>query len=245
MDDWLAADWPAPPGVMAGTTLRAAGDFGAQAASRDDGAARQGLAMRLGCSPTIGWLQQVHGTTVLALRDEPALTPADASWTTQPGLGCAVLTADCLPVLFASVDGRVVGAAHAGWRGLCAGVLEATVAALRVATAEPLQAWLGPAIGPQSFEVGPEVRAAFIAVQADAAGAFQRGTGDRWWGDLYTLARQRLVHAGVAAQRVYGGGLCTLADAHRFHSYRRDAAAAGRMASVIRRSAGCTPTLQV
>jgi YfiH family protein len=147
----------------------------------------------------------------------------------QPGVSCAVLTADCLPVLFSAVDGSAVGAAHAGWRGLAGGVLEATLAAMAIPPTR-LQAWFGAAIGPAAFEVGPEVRAVFVDDDAALAGCFLRGTGDRWHADLYALARARLRRAGVTA--IYGGDRCTYSDPAAYFSYRREARC-GRMASLI------------
>ena len=175
------------------------------------------------------WLQQVHGVRVLELHpDAQPAEPADACWTSHTRLPCAVMTADCLPVLFAATDGSCVAAAHAGWRGLVAGVLEATVAALPVPV-HGLQAWLGPAIGPQAFEVGDEVRAAFVAACADDARHFRAEAG-RWRADLFALARRRLGDLGVAG--IGGGDVCTVGDPSRFFSHRRDGRC-GRMASVI------------
>ena len=178
------------------------------------------------------WLEQVHGTAV-ARFGEAVRPRADASVALAPGQVCAVMVADCLPVLLADRAGTCVAAAHAGWRGLAAGVLEATVAALPVDPAQ-LVAWLGPAIGPEAFEIGPEVREAFLAVDPEAADAFRPGTGDRWLADAYRLARQRLARAGVTD--VHGGGLCTVSDPTRFFSYRRDGVT-GRMAALIWRIA--------
>ncbi|MBS0457486.1 MAG: peptidoglycan editing factor PgeF [Proteobacteria bacterium] len=160
-------------------------------------------------------------------RDEPE---ADAAITRDAGVVLAILTADCLPVLLCSDDGAVVGAAHAGWRGLVGGVLERSVAAMGVDPARIL-AWLGPAAGPQAYEVGVEVRSAFVKPDAQAAIAFVATRPGHWLCDLYALARRRLMLAGV--QRVYGGGLCTITDARRFYSFRRDGARSGRMASLI------------
>ena len=178
------------------------------------------------------WLRQVHGTTVV---DAAAALPkadapkADAAFARQPGSVCAVMTADCLPVLFCDRAGSVVAAAHAGWRGLAAGVLEATVAAMG-APPDELLAWFGPAIGPGNFEVGVEVRAAFVERDPAVAGAF-RALGDgKWLADIYRLARQRLAGVGVSA--VFGGDRCTVGDAGRFFSYRRDGVT-GRMATLI------------
>jgi polyphenol oxidase len=187
------------------------------------------------------WLQQVHGTAVVDLDADAGSEPvADAAVSHVQGTVCAVLTADCLPVLFAASDGSVVGAAHAGWRGLAAGVLENTVAALRRhAPDASLLAFLGPAISAAHFEVGPEVRDAFLAGNPGAERAFRRGGGDRWHGDLYELARLRLAALGISA--VSGGGLCTYTDESRFFSHRRDVqhrglASTGRMAALIWRT---------
>lgn len=180
------------------------------------------------------WLRQVHGTDVVCADTVGEPCAADASWTAAPGVVCAVLVADCLPVLLAERHGRVVAAAHAGWRGLAAGVVENTVAALGAAGVAPrdLVAWLGPAIGPDAFEVGGEVLEAFRSVDHSAPAAFRPGRGQsgRWLADLYMLGRQRLARAGV--HEVRGGGLCTMSDPARFYSYRRERAT-GRMAALI------------
>lgn len=235
--DWLTPDWPAPAGVRACVTTRAGGasqppfdslNLGDHVA--DDPAAvavnRQVLVEALDCRPA--WLQQVHSADVVEA-DCRQVPTADASWSAVPGTACAVLTADCLPALFCDRAGTRVAAAHAGWRGLAAGVLENTVAALGVEPAE-LLVWLGPAIGPQSFEVGAEVREAFVAVHAEAQHAFVPSThAGKFMADLYALARIRLAACGVDA--VYGGGLDTFSDP-RFFSYRR-AARTGRFASLV------------
>jgi polyphenol oxidase len=200
---------------------------------------RRRFAQALGARPV--WLRQVHGTAVLRLQadtpEHPA-EPADAAWTTEPGIACTVQVADCLPVLLATRDGRAVAAAHAGWRGLAAGVLEATVTALRLgAQVEPgeLLAWLGPCIGPAAFEVGAEVLPAFgrPALPADQP-AFRwapRPDGSpRWRADLPALARERLVSAGVTTVAV--SGRCTMAEASGFFSFRRDGVT-GRMAAAV------------
>jgi hypothetical protein len=175
------------------------------------------------------WLEQVHGTDVLKLTGEPYLSKrADASYSSTPGTVCAVMTADCLPVLFCNKAGTEVAAAHAGWRGLCAGVLEETVACFNDVP-ENIIAWLGPAIGPEVFEVGPEVREAFMAKDIQADRAF-RPSGEKYIADIYTLARQRLAAIGV--NHIYGGDRCTYSEAGDFFSYRRDRTT-GRMASFI------------
>lgn len=176
------------------------------------------------------WLKQVHGTRVVDAA-EACVVPmeADSAYTREPGAVCVVMTADCLPVLFCNRAGTVVAAAHAGWRGLQSGVLESTIAAMGEAPSK-LLAWLGPAIGPACFEVGDEVRAAFISGDAGAAEAFAPSAHGKWLADIYCLARRRLQAAGVTS--IHGGGLCTVSDHERFFSYRRDGVT-GRMASLI------------
>ena len=243
--DWLAPDWSAP-GVGALMTTRAGGCSAAPFDSMnlqrgggdaDDAVARNRvrLAESIGAAPV--WLHQVHGARVVRLTDADAAPgaptqSADASVTTVAGVACAVQVADCLPVLFAAPQGRAVGAAHAGWRGLAAGVLEATVAALcEAAACEPaaLQAWLGAAIGPSRFQVGADVLQAFDAApEGDAAFVLERP--GKWLGDLPLLARRRLAHAGVS--RVFGGRWCTVETPSRFFSYRRDRIT-GRMAAAV------------
>jgi polyphenol oxidase len=174
------------------------------------------------------WLEQVHGATVLDL-DRDAVGPADGAVTSREGVVCAVLTADCLPVLLADRAGTRVGVAHAGWRGLLSGVLPAAVHAMRAPPAEIL-AWLGPAIGAASYEVGGEVRDAYLARDARAAAAFTPNARGRWQADLYALARASLAQAGVGA--VDGGGFCTYREAARFFSHRREAPC-GRFATLV------------
>ncbi|MBP8184531.1 MAG: peptidoglycan editing factor PgeF [Pseudomonas sp.] len=235
--DWLLPDWPAPAQVKACVTTCAGGVSEAAFASFNLGAHvedeplavstnRQRLQTEIGCAPA--WLRQVHGVQVV-LADAAHVLEADASYTVGRGVACAVLTADCLPVLFCDRAGTTVAAAHAGWRGLLGGVLEATVQAMALPP-EQLLAWLGPAIGPAAFEVGGEVREAFVAVHPQAASAFvaSRNAG-RFMADIYALARLRLAACGVTA--VYGGGFCTVTDT-RFYSYRR-AARTGRFASLV------------
>lgn len=235
--DWLTPDWPAPARVRACVTTRSGGvslapfdSFNLGEHVEDDPIAvaknRQRLLSLLGCKPA--WLRQVHGTAVVQAEPGEVLE-ADASWTAAPGIACTIMTADCLPVLFCDRAGTRVAAAHAGWRGLAAGVLEATLDTLAVAPDEVL-VWLGPAIGAQAFEVGGEVREAFIAVHPQAAAAFDPSANPgRYMADICQLARIRLAARGVTA--VYGGGFCTHSDP-RFYSYRR-AARTGRFASLI------------
>ncbi|SMB78605.1 conserved hypothetical protein [Pasteurella testudinis DSM 23072] len=177
------------------------------------------------------FLNQIHSTEVIALPSEETLPNADAAYSDQAGQVCLVMTADCLPVLFASENGDEVAAAHAGWRGLCDGVLEATVAKFR-APRETIHAWLGPAIGKNAFQVGAEVRSVFIRHDPEAAQAFRSDMADpqKYLADLYLLAEQRLRKSGI--RHLYGGEYCTFAQKERFFSYRRDGAT-GRMASLI------------
>jgi YfiH family protein len=178
------------------------------------------------------WLSQVHGTRVVDASQTGMVPEADASISTRPGTVCAIQTADCLPVLFCDADGKVVGAAHAGWRGLAGGVLENTVARMRAEGASEILAWLGPAIGPQSFEVGQDVHDAFAAKEGGMVSAFQPVAGNpgKYMADIYALARRTLERVGVT--RISGGGLCTVSEQSRFYSYRRDKLT-GRMASLI------------
>lgn len=236
----ILPDWPAPVRVKCLMTTRAGGVSHAPWASLNLGdhvgddpahvaANRARLRQQLPAEP--GWLRQVHSARVveLELGREPN-READAALTRQPAQVCAVLTADCLPVLLCDRAGSVVAAAHAGWRGLAGGVLEATVAAMQVPPGEII-AWMGAAIGPQAFEVGDEVRQAFVAQHALASGAFvPRPMPGKWLADIYHLARIRLKHAGV--QAIYGGGRCSFNEADSFYSYRRDGVT-GRMAALI------------
>lgn len=179
------------------------------------------------------WLSQVHGTQVVDAAAVGSMLPeADASISTEPGIVCVIQTADCLPVLFCDSGGRVVGAAHAGWRGLAGGVLENTIAAMRNAGASDIMAWLGPAIGPQCFEVGGDVFEAFAGKDGEMATAFEpiAGSAGKYLADIYALACRTLTLAGVS--QISGGGLCTVTERQRFYSYRRDKVT-GRMASLI------------
>ena len=239
----LQPEWPAPPGVQAVVTTRLAPGCSQGAWARcnlglhggDDPAAvianRAALRAALVLPREPLWLRQVHGRgTVDADAVLAAAEPeADAAISRASGRVLAILSADCLPVLFAATDGGAVAAAHAGWRGLAGGVLEATIAALRVPPAQ-LLAWLGPCSGTVSYEVGVEVRAAFVDADVGAAAAFMPTRPGHWTCDLAALARRRLRHAGVT--RIFGGGLDTRIDP-RFYSWRRDGAASGRFASLI------------
>ena len=247
-EDWLVPDWPAASRVRAVCTTRHGGHSKGPYRSMnpadhvgDDPAAvlanRKTLQQVLQLSAEPRWLQQVHGTCVIdaAAGVVPGLAAvADAACCSRPGVVCAVLTADCLPVLLCDRAGRQVAALHAGWRGLAAGIIEQTVAAMRL-PGETMLAWLGPAIGPAAYQVGDEVRAAFVAHHAQAQTAFEPDPAGGWKADLYRLARQRLAECGVSA--VYGGEECSFSDAQRFYSYRRDGVT-GRMASLIWLQAG-------
>ena len=238
---WILPEWDQPAGVHSLISTRSGGistgvysglNFGDHVGDEPERVAanRNLLLARIGARPV--WLGQVHGVRVVDAADFPPGSPvpqADAAFTRKPGVACAVMTADCLPVLMCDESGTVVAAAHAGWRGLLAGVLENTVLAMEVPGVR-LMACLGPAIGPQAFTVGDEVRNAFVAADAAAAAAFVSWADGFWLADLYALARQRLARAGV--QRVAGGGFCTYSDPQRFFSYRRDGRT-GRMVSVI------------
>lgn len=242
MTDWLRADWPAPAGIVAGTTYRYGGvsdgpwrSFNLGAHVGDSSTAvrenRRLFRERYGLPDDPRWLQQVHGVTVVADPAAGATPEADAAVTHADGLVCAVLTADCLPVALTTRDGGALGLAHAGWRGLAAGVLERTVAALDAPPGDVL-AWLGPAISQPSFEVGDEVRNQFMARDETAAACFAQNAVGRWQADLYGLARQRLAAVGVSD--VHGGGRCTFGEPEAFFSYRRDGQC-GRMATFIYR----------
>lgn len=236
----IVPEWPLPTGVAACSSTRIGGvsqgawdslNLGAHCGDNlehvEENRKRMFAAGKLPSKPV--WLEQVHGKDVLHLTGAPyASKRADASYSNTPGTVCAVMTADCLPVLFCNRAGTEVAAAHAGWRGLCDGVLEETVACFND-SAENILAWFGPAIGPQVFEVGPEVREAFMAKDAKAVDAF-RPVGDKYFADIYLLARQRLANMGVTA--VFGGDRCTFSEKDDFFSYRRDRTT-GRMASFI------------
>jgi len=236
----IRPDWPAPANVRAASSTRRGGVSNGTYASLnlgehvgDDAKAVAENRKRLLKAVTLKqqpfWLQQVHGARVAKLDGSPVCEPADAAVSGMPRQACAVMTADCMPVLFCDRAGSLVAAAHAGWRGLAAGVLEATIAAMQMPAGEML-AWLGPAIGPDVYEVGDEVRAAFVGRDVRAERAFRPHGDGKWLCDLYKLTRQRLSLAGV--DHIYGGGYCTYTDKERFFSYRRDGEC-GRMATLI------------
>ena len=236
--DWIVPDWPAPANVRALITTRSGEARTGPLASMNLGQGidddlqsvqtnRASLRDLLPAEPK--WLLQVHGAQVADADRLQQPAEADAAVARNPGSVCTVLVADCLPVLLTDRTGIVVAAAHAGWRGLAAGVLENTVRAMGTAP-DKLLAYLGPAIGPSAFEVGADVRDAFLARSADAASAFVAHEPGKWLADLFALARQRLRTSGVT--QIYGGGLCTYSDPRRFFSYRRDKTT-GRMAALI------------
>lgn len=236
MRDLVRPDWPAPANVRGFTTTRKGGVSVGPWASLNLGSNCGDEAQHVGQNQRIlrallpsdpGWLKQVHGNHVVAWGGD-AGAGADAIIAGQRAQVCAVLTADCLPVLFCDRRGSKVAAAHAGWRGLAAGVLEATVVAM-ACEPEQVMAWLGPAIGPQAFEVGRDVYDAFVHLNAENSIAF-KPHGDRWLADIYQLATLALIRAGI--KQVSGGEYCTYSDPEKFFSYRRDRVT-GRMASVI------------
>jgi YfiH family protein len=236
--DWIVPRWPAPANVRALITTRAGGVSRGPFASLNLGlragddphavaANRARLAAALPQMPR--WLRQVHGSRVVeadALTGQPE---ADAGIAHRPGTVCGVLVADCIPVLLADRAGSMVAIAHAGWRGLASGVVESTVASM-AARPRALVAYLGPGIGPGAFEVGPDVRDAFLERDAGAHAAFTPHAPGKWRADLFLLARRSLQRAGV--EEIHGGVLCTYSDAERFFSYRRDRTT-GRMAALI------------
>lgn len=243
----IAPTWHAPANVKALSTLRGGG---VSSSPYDDGRGGGGLnlGMHVGDDPLDVsanrqilrkvlpsepvWLNQVHGMTVIDAGHAAGVPDADASIARHPGIVCAVMTADCLPVLLHDHAGKVVGAAHAGWRGLAGGVLQRTVEAMRVAGASDIDAWMGPAIGPVAFEVGQDVRDAFVIRDARAETAFvsRAASPDKYFADIYQLARIALHEAGVMT--VSGGGYCTVSEGNHFYSYRRDGRT-GRMTSLI------------
>lgn len=250
--DWITPDWPAPANVRAVSTTRTDGvsrgayasfNLGTHVGDDPRAVAENRLSLRgaLNLSHEPRWLTQVHGSRVITLEDgSGARTAADSGESPQgdaavartPGPVCVIMTADCLPVLFCDRAGTAVAAAHAGWRGLAAGVLETTLAAMRTSAGDVhVLAWLGPAIGQQAYIVGEEVRQAFLAEQGQEADqAFEPASTGKWHCDLYQLASQRLRRAGI--RQVYGGGFCTYTQSEQFFSYRRDGEC-GRMATLI------------
>ena len=266
---WLVPDWPAPANIHAATTLRTGGvsqgsysSFNPAAHVNDDADRvrqnRQIIREMLDLPSEPVWLDQIHSNRAVKAVKTASLQQADASYTNESGVVCAVLTADCLPLLVCSTDGAQVAAIHAGWRGLLAGVISNTVASMQIpfANSHPfskgeasqlrntdldfplcrrggrgdLLVWLGPAIGPDCFEVGTEVRDAFLEKSAEFNNVFKKQSNDKWLADIYQMARIELAALGIA--NVYGGTNCTVTEHERFYSYRRDRQT-GRMASLI------------
>ncbi len=237
-DHLIIPDWPAPANVKTLQTTRLGGNSAAPYDSLNLGdhvgdapltVARNRMLLNNLLPSEPVWLEQVHGTIVANADSANCRPQADACIARHRAAVCVVMTADCLPVLLCDTQGSVVGAAHAGWKGLAAGVIEATVQAMDVAP-QDMMAWLGPAISQDAFEVGDEVRAAFIAAQPQSAAAFVPGRSGKWFADIYALAHLRLNALGIT--RIYGGDHCTYREAERFFSYRRDRAT-GRMGTFI------------
>ena len=234
--NWIEADWPAPDFIKAGTTTRLGGvshapyeSFNLATHVGDNSAAVMKNRAMLSLPAEPQWLEQVHSTEAVLLPSEERILKADASFTTSKKIVCAVMTADCLPLLITDQKGSCVAAIHAGWRGLCNGIVEATINKLPVA-AEQLMVWLGPAIGPDVYEVGQEVYDAFTSDNEVARQAFVPASEGHWLFDIYRLARMRLSKLGVV--QIFGGDHCTLTEKEHFYSYRRDGIT-GRMASLI------------
>jgi YfiH family protein len=236
--NWIKPDWPAADNVHAAVTLRTGGvSHGAYASlnpalhvydvTENVMSNRQIIKNMLQLPAEPVWLQQVHGANVVKADQAGELERADASFTDQSNIVCAVLTADCLPLLFSAADGRLVAAVHAGWRGLLTGIIGQTVTAMN---SHDLLVWLGPAIGPDCFEVGGEVREAFVTKSADYAPAFRPLQNNKWLANIYCVARINLAQLGI--ENIYGGHFCTVTDRDRFYSYRRDGET-GRMATLI------------
>lgn len=237
-DDWIIPDWPCPARVRALITTRAGGvstgayasmNVGTEVGDSSENVTENRRRLEAVLPSTPRWLRQVHGTRVIRAEKISDAVEADGSVTTAADTICVVMVADCLPVLLCDRDGRIVAAAHAGWRGLCAGVIENAVEAMCLPGRE-LLAYLGPAIGPTAFEVGDDVRNAFFEHHPNAVTAFQQHRKEKWLADLFMLAQQRLHALGITA--IYGGTDCTYSDPARFFSHRRDKTS-GRHAAMI------------
>lgn len=232
MKKYLQPDWPAPLNVKAYTTLRTSWGDHSQYGESDDAAKKSDYALKillqLPTNPL--WITQKHTSIAIEATPENKDQIADATFSKQPNQVCAILTADCLPVLICNKKGTHVAAIHAGWRGLAGGIIESTLQAL-AQPADDLLVWFGPAIGPQKFEVGKDVYAAFTQKHRESAAAFTPHTEDKWLADLYALAKIRLKIRGIS--QIYGGDFCTYTQDDLFFSYRRDKSKTGRMASLI------------
>ncbi len=245
MNDWIVPDWPAPENVNALFTTRNGGvsgggnnayatlNLGSHVKDNLSDVEKNRLLLNRYLPSAPKWLEQMHGTSVLCMDNEMMSRRGDAALSRTHGTVCAVMVADCLPVLLCDASGTVVSVVHAGWRGLAAGIIEKTVTEMYNGDQTQLIAWLGPAIGSGCFEVGGEVRETFINHDSQAIAAFvpqQSQDDNKWLADIFQLARLRLVKAGVTA--IFGGGVCTYCDPSRFFSYRRDGET-GRMAALI------------
>jgi YfiH family protein len=238
MNDWITPDWPTPPNVRSLFTTRTGGlsrgtytslNLGDHVGD-DPSTVNQNRSLLQAILPSEPrWLKQVHGIRAVRADDYDCEVGSDAAFSESPGTVCAVLTADCLPVFLCDTDGLRVGIAHAGWRGLSAGVIECAIKAMG-GEGSRIMAWLGPAIGPNHFEVGEEVLESFIGQDRDCSPAFTACGPGKWTADIFQLARNRLINSGVTS--IYGGGICTFSDPTRFFSYRRDGTT-GRMAGLI------------
>ncbi len=236
--NWIEPDWPVDASVHAATTLTTGGVSQPPFTSLNSALHvgdnqtqvlknRQIIKNMLQLPAEPCWLQQVHGNKIVCADNHHAVPVADGSFSEQPGVVCVVQTADCLPVLMASADGQKIAAIHAGWRGLLAGILNK---ACDIMTDKHCAVWLGPAIGPECFEVGEEVRQAFVQKSVEFSPAFKQKSESKWLADIYQLARISLAQSDV--ENIYGGQFCTVTDASRFYSYRRDGQT-GRMATLI------------
>jgi YfiH family protein len=236
---WLAPDWPAPPNIHAATTLRTGGvsrgtytslNPARHVGDNDERVKknRQMIKAMLDLPAEPVWLNQIHSNLAVNAVKSASLSPADASFTCEPGIVCAVMTADCLPLLVCDTDGTQIAAIHAGWRGLLAGVISNTINAMQK---KDLLVWLGPAIGPDCFEISAEVRKAFLEKSPEFITAFKKQDNGTWLTDIYQLARIDLAALGII-DRVYGGNFCTVTEHERFYSYRRETQT-GRMATLI------------
>lgn len=237
-EHWLIPDWPAPDNVHAATTLRTGGVSAGAYASFNPALHvgdhsdrvienRRKIKALLDLPSEPVWLKQIHSNYVIDAAKSATLQQADASYSTEPGIVCTVMTADCLPLLVCDSDGTCVAAIHAGWKGLLAGIVTNTIKTLQK---QNLLVWLGPAIGPECFEVGAEVRDAFVDKSTININAFKERDGDKWLANIYQLASNELMMWGI--DKIYGGNFCTFTEPERFYSYRRDKET-GRMVSLI------------
>ncbi len=235
---WLQPDWPAPANIHAATTLRTGGVSAGEYDSLNPASHvgdnqylvnqnRLIIRTMLNLPSEPVWLNQTHSNRAVRAENSPTPLNADASFTDQAGVVCTVMTADCLPLLACATDGSEIAAIHAGWRGLLDGIIDNTIASLKNTD---LLFWLGPAIGSEQFEVGDEVRSAFLEKSEDYEPAFKKHSQEKWLADIYELARINLVTLGI--KNIYGGQFCTVTDKERFYSYRRDKNT-GRMATLI------------